>query len=83
MDQKLVNLFVPALQQSFDLIVPTSVSVEILTGWLTKCVHELSEGKYIISGQEKLCTKNPDVLLKENQTLAECCIINGTHLVLF
>lgn len=83
MDRRLINLSVPALQQSFDLIIPTTVSAEFLTALLAEGIQELSGGKYIPSGQEKLCMKDPDILLTGNQTLAESGIFTGAHLVLF
>ena len=82
MEQKMVSLFVPSLNQTYDLLLPASIAVNVLIRLVVKSITDMSGGRYCPSGQEKLCRTNPDSVLIGVQTLAENSISTGTCLVL-
>lgn len=83
MNEKLLLILeVPAISQEFELLMPTSVSIKILSSLCAKAVIELSNGLYCSSGREFLCAMLQDSVLDENSTLGKYPIQNGDHLML-
>ena len=82
MEKKLIGLYVPAVQERFDLLVPTDLDIASLTALLANGVGELCEGRYSPSHQELLSLRHPDILLRPRLTLADYGIENGAQLIL-
>lgn len=82
MEKKLIGLYVPAVQERFDLLVPSDLDVASLTALLTNGVEELCTGRYSPSHQELLSLRNPDRLLHPRKTLGDYGVENGAQLVL-
>lgn len=83
MRKTLIGLYVPAVQEHFDLLVPPDLEIEALTGLLMTGVAELCEGRYTPAGKGMLTLKNPEMLLHPERTLANYGIEDGAQLVLF
>lgn len=83
MDKKLVNLYVPAVQQAFDLYVPTELDIHTLINLLSKGVEELCGGKFVPSSQELLTMKQPDMLFDPMRSLSDYGVEDGAQLILF
>lgn len=82
MDKKLVNLFVPAVQTSYDLLMPTNMKIQQLTKLLTDGIAEMCEGRFVISNKEILSQKDPDILFDPQKKLEDYGVDDGAHLVL-
>ena len=80
--KKNINLSVPAIEESYDVLIPSFMTVGELTPILAKAVEELSNNSYVSSGQEFLCHKELDLLLLQDKTLDDYRIRNGDHLFL-
>jgi len=82
MEKRLIGLYVPAVQERFDLLVPVNLDIASLTGLLVNGVEELCEGRYAPSHLEWLSMRYPDVLLRPEMTLADYGVEDGAQLVL-
>lgn len=82
MNKVLVEVCVPATGDCFDTFVPTDVPIEGVTKVLADGVAELTDGKYVLSGWEQLCLKEPSGLLDPSLTLQDYGIKDGTQLYL-
>lgn len=83
MKRILVCLYVPAIQEQYDLSIPTGMTVIEITKLLSEGVSELSNGHYQRSDLEMLTLKNPDILLHPDKTLEDYGIEDGSQLILF
>lgn len=82
MEKKLIGLYVPAVQERFDILVPIELEIGVLTGLLTDGVCELCQGHFIPSRKETLCLRRSGALLCPDQTLADYRVEDGAQLVL-
>lgn len=82
MEKKLIGLYVPAVQERFDLLVPADLDIAALTKLLTDGVEEMCTGRYSPSHQELLSLRHPDMLLHPRLTLNDYGVENGAQLVL-
>ena len=83
MGTKLIGLYVPAVQERFDLFVPTDLEISALTELLAQGVCELCKGRYLMSHQEMLTMREPDMLLHPQRTLGDYGVCDGAQLILF
>ena len=82
MDKKLISLYVPAVQERFDLMVPMELEIGVLTRLLTDGVRELCKGRFSPSGKETLSLYQPAALLHPDKTLSNYGVEDGEQLVL-
>lgn len=82
MEKKLIGLYVPAVQERFDLLVPMDMEVAELTGLLTRGVCELCKGRFVPSYQETLSLRQSNLPLHPERTLDDYGVGHGTQLVL-
>lgn len=82
MEKVLINLFVPALEEKFDVYVPCFMEVEQVCALLSRSLANISRMRYIPSGQEFLCSIDRDLLLQKHNTLGDYNIANGEHLMM-
>lgn len=82
MEKILVSIECPSIAQKFDVYVPKSLTVKEAAGLLGRGLEELSNHRYVSSGNEFLCMKETKVLLREEATLRDYGIQNGDCLVI-
>ena len=82
MEKKLVGLYVPAVQERFDLLVPTDLDIASLTVLLTNGVEELCGGRDSWSHLELLSMGQRYMLLLPSLTLGDYGVENGAQMVL-
>ena len=82
MDKKLVGLYVPAVQERFDLLVPAGLEIGVLTRLLAGGVNDLCKGRFAPSGRETLSLRRPCALLRPDRTLSDYGVEDGAQLVL-
>lgn len=78
----LVNIFVPAVNVEFDILVPEDIKVRLLTLLVTKKIEELTSKTYISSNGETLCHEDKNILLRQNTSLNKYGIKNGDRLII-
>lgn len=83
MAKLLVNLSVPSICESYDILIPDFMRIRVLTPILAGLVAELSSDRYVVSGKECLCIREHSKSLDRRSTVKECGIRNGDHLLLF
>lgn len=82
MKKVLINLFVPAIGEYFDVFVPDSLLIKDVCTLLGDSIQELSNKQYISSGEEVLCSLDKKQILRPERNLMEYGIRNGEHLLL-
>ena len=82
MEKRLINLYVPAAQEQFDVLVPPHLDIAALIRLLAEGAAEICAGRYVPSHQEMLSLREPDLLLHPDKTLADYGIEDGARMVL-
>lgn len=83
MRKTLIGLYVPAVQEHFDLLVPADLEISSLTDLLMSGVTELCRGRYTPSEKGMLTLRDPEMLLHPDRTLENYGIEDGAQLALF
>lgn len=78
----LVNIFVPAISERYDIWVPPLLRIKTVSSMLAEIVEQLSNHRYIKSGDERLCSVEKEITLRESANLKQYGIRNGDHLIL-
>ena len=82
MNRVLIELFVPAINDHFDIFAPSDVPIEKLNGIIANGVAEITNGIYVVSGQEHVCLREPRGVLDPALTLQDYGVTDGTPLYL-
>ena len=82
MNKVLVNVYIPVLNQAYDIFIPPQSQLYEVTELIKKAVYELSEGQFIPTGDTVLAQKTTGQILDINRTVFELSIGNGTKLML-
>ena len=82
MNKVLVNIYVPILNKSFDIFIPTQSQLFEVTELIKRAITELSEGHFLPSNDTVLALKATGEILDVNSTVFELSIGNGTKLML-
>lgn len=78
----LVSVHVPSISERYDILVPNDVRIKNIISLLAGTVEELSDHRYVVSGEECLCSAEKNILLRHNATLKQYGIQNGDHLIM-
>lgn len=81
MEKVLINLYVPSIGESFDVYIPVFLTVKEIILLLAKAIENLSDGRYLSSGQEILCLKNRNMILTETHLLEDYAVRTGEKFV--
>ena len=82
MEHIIIQLYVPAIGENFDLKIPLSMMILELVKLLGQAVETLSNGRYCASGTEILCLKNKEQILDYDQTPQDYGMQNGDLLMM-
>lgn len=82
MEKVLIHLFVPAVQESFDLFVPQDILIDQIIASMTEGIFEITHQRYSPSGKEMLIMENSSVPLCPENTLNQYGIQDGEHLII-
>ena len=83
MDKTVIKLYIPCIEQEYDVRVPTFLTVGEVIPLLSKAVSNLSDGKYSVKDDAILCVKERNLILEYQYLLSDYGIKNGDCLVLF
>lgn len=78
----LVNVDIPAISEKYDILVPDDLRIKMVVNLIASTVEGLSNGLYVASGEECLCSVEKNILLRHNATLEKYGIQNGDHLIM-
>jgi len=82
MDKILVKLYVPIIEQQYEIWIPANKRIYNIIDLLTKAVNELSGGYYKVSKPPSLYDKASGKPYDINLSIKETTIRNGTEIVL-
>lgn len=82
MNKVLVKLYVPVIEQEYDIWLPINKKIHKIVGWLEKSVNELSGGYYTPSHTPMLYDKNSARPYNMNLNVKENNIKNGAEIIL-
>lgn len=82
MEKILIDLYVPSIQKTYNLMVPDSMDCKELTQLLAQAVENLAGGKYYASEQEVLFSQKQQLVLKSGNDLKDYSIGQGDVLYL-
>ena len=83
MDRVLVTLVVPSLGEQYDVFLPSFLKVKELIPLLAEALTEITGNRYVISGDEILCSDKQNAVLGRERTIKECGIQNSDSVYLF
>ena len=78
----LVSVYVPAISQKYDILIPETLRIKSVTSLIANAVENLSHYRYVSSGEECLCSTEKNILLRQSATLKQYGIRNGDHLIM-
>jgi hypothetical protein len=82
MDRKLIEVYVPAISESFDIFVPNKCIVYDLLILISQTIANLSSNRYVHTKNSMLCYRENGRVLDINSTAEEAGIENGLQLLL-
>ena len=82
MDKIVISLYVPRVEQRYDVRIPVFLTVKEVIGLLSGAVENLTDGRFHASGDELLCEKNRNILLDNSFRIEDYAIGNGDELIL-
>lgn len=78
----LIKLYVPQIEESYEMYIPTNKTVGEICYLLSNLVNDLSK-VYPIKNNLNLCDKFTGKIYDKNLVIKDANIKNGTELVLF
>lgn len=82
MNKVLIELYIPAIDDHFDIFVPVDIPIKDLTKVIINGIVEITNEKYVPSHGEQLCMLEPSGILNPMYTLFDYGIIDGAQLYL-
>ena len=81
MNEIVIEVYVPAINKVFDLVVPSKARVYEVTPLLNGIISRLAEGLYI-SNDAILCERRTGKIYRKDVTLEEVNIKNASRVML-
>ncbi len=81
MEKILVELFVPAVGQTYDVFIPRNSKIHEVLFLMSETVKELAGGRYLPAQDTTLCDDQGRIL-NINMSVSEHGIVNGSKLML-
>lgn len=78
----LVSVFVPAIGETYDVLIPDFLSVQEVIPLLVNDIEFLSNNRYISTGQELLCQRETNTVFSTSENLGAYHLKNGEQLAL-
>ena len=82
MNKVLVTVYVPLIEQEYNLFIPVNRKIGLVKKILVNSIIELSDGDYIIENEISLYNKMTNQEYKDDIFVIESDIRNGTKLIL-
>ncbi len=81
MDKILVELFVPAIGETHNMLIPRHLLLRDLIFMVKKAVSDMSDGRFVADDTTVLC-RNDGAIMDINLSVHELGIHNGSKLML-
>lgn len=81
MNRLLLDIYVPALERHFDIVIDSQTRIRDACTLLGKAIEEYSEGAYTSSGAEKLCSVSQNTVLRAERNMSDYQLKNGDSLL--
>ncbi|MCD1257392.1 methyltransferase [Paenibacillus athensensis] len=82
MDKIMIELFVPAVNQHYDVFIPLYGKLYEIEQLLTRAIVDLSEGYFAAAADTVLCDRVSGSVLDVKLTAQEAGLQNGSKLLL-
>ena len=82
MDKVLVEVYVPAAEREYDVLLPLESKLYEVVFLLSGTLSELSQGHFAATKDTILCDRSNGSILNINQTVEENGLENGRKLML-
>lgn len=82
MDKIVIEVFVPAANECFDVKIPLELKVWEIIALLVNALEDLTDGRFSATEQTTLCDRETGAILNMNITAEELGIRNGSKLML-
>lgn len=82
MEKIIVEIFVPALNEAYDVFIPRQVQMFQVLELLKKAVTEMSDGRFVATDETAICYRHSGKIININMTVFELGIRNGAKLML-
>lgn len=82
MDKVLVEVFVPILENSFDIFIPRQSMMHEVLGLIKKAIVEMSDGRFIANENTVICHREDGSIININLSVYDLEICNGSKLML-
>lgn len=82
MNKVLVEIYVPAVQETFDVFIPDKVPFHQMLEGITQVVANLTEDKYLAAPDAVLCDGKTGAVYDINMNARELLLHNGSQLML-
>lgn len=79
----LIKLFVPEVEQSFEMYIPVNKTVSQVIFLMNKVVNDITLGSYPIKDTIKLINRRSNVQYDLSKLIRDTDIKNGTELVIY
>lgn len=82
MEKVLVEIFVPVINQSFDVFIPLQSPMYEVLELIKKAISEMSDGRFIANENTTICNREDGTIININLSVYELEIRNGSKLML-
>lgn len=82
MNKVLIQLYVPLIEQEYNLFVPINKKIGIVKRLIENSIIELTDGNFKTNGTTKLYNKMTSIVYNDEHFIKDTDIRNGTKLIL-
>lgn len=82
MERVIVEIFLPATGQEFDVRIPLDLNVKVLSDMISKALSTLSYSGYLPSRSSCLAWRKTGLLLDPSKTMRQCGVKNTSKLLI-
>lgn len=81
-EKVLTEIYVPALEISFDVFIPLQIPMYEILELLKRAVTDMSEGRFIANSDTAICYRENGAIMNINLSAFELGLRNGSRLML-
>ena len=82
MNKVLICVFVPTIEQSYELFVPINRKIGLIKKMVAKSIIDMTNNEYQINSELKLINKSTNYVYKDDEYIINTDIRNGAKLIL-
>lgn len=82
MNKIIINVFVPLIDDSFDIKVPINLDMSVVLEQIQEAIVELSNNAYVVNSDAKLYEKSTARLINTNNIVKFSGLKNGASVML-